>query len=57
MIQGRDDKGLRGGGSGGGMKTCWWKLLDSGHLLKVEPVGFVGRLDKDRKVDGYKIGK
>lgn len=52
MIQGRDDKGLRGGGSGGGMKTCWWKLLDSGHLLKVEPVGFVGRLDKDRKVDG-----
>lgn len=52
MIQGRDDKGLRGGGSGGGMKTRWWKLLDSGHLLKVEPVGFVGRLDKDRKVDG-----
>ena len=26
MIQGRDDRGLREGSRGGGMKTCWWNL-------------------------------
>lgn len=29
------------GSHGGGMKTCWWNLLEFVHLLKVEPVGFV----------------
>lgn len=44
MIQERDDRGLWAGGSGGGIKKCWWKLLDSGYLLKVQPMGFVGGL-------------
>ena len=56
MIQGRDDRGLREGSPGGGMKTCWWNLLEFVHLLKVEPVGFVGSLDKAGKVVFYKTG-
>ena len=56
MIQGRDDSGLREGSHGGGMKTCWWNLLEFVYLLKVEPVGFVGSLNKAGKVVCYKIG-
>ena len=52
MIQGRVDRALREGG----MQMCWWKLLDSGHVLKVDPMGFVGRLDKAGKVGCYKVG-